>query len=67
MQIPYIKSHVLNYNIIPKNIKIWPAPKSIKDLQKLFRYMRFDQNMIKKYTERTSSMIDLFKINNIFE
>ena len=40
------------------NIQIWPAPKNIKELQKLLGFMGFYQNMIPKYVEWTSSMIN---------
>ena len=40
------------------SIQIWPAPKNIKDLQKLLGFMGFYQNMIPKYAEWTSSMIN---------
>ena len=58
----------LGFVIIPKNIQmemtkinhiqIWPAPKNIKDLQKLLIFMGFNQNMIPKYAEWTSSITD---------
>ena len=41
------------------NIQIWPAPKNIKDLQKLLGFMGFYQNMIPKYAEWISSMTNL--------
>ena len=33
------------------SIQTWPAPKNIKDLQKLLGFMGFYQNMIPKYAE----------------
>ena len=49
------------------SIQIWPAPKNIKDLQKLLGFMGFYQNMIPKYAEWTSSMINLLQKNKKFE
>ena len=67
----------LGFVIIPKNIQmemtkvnsiqIWPAPKNIKDLQKLLGFMGFYQNMIPKYAEWTSSMTNLLQKNKKFE
>ena len=67
----------LGFVIIPKNIQmemtklnsiqIWPAPKNIKDLQKLLGFIRFYQNMIPKYAEWTSSMTDLLQKDKKFE
>ena len=49
------------------SIQTWPAPRNIKNLQKLLRFMGFYQNMIPKYAEWTSSMTDLLKKNKKFE
>ena len=49
------------------SIQNWPAPKNIKDLQKLLEFIRFYQNMIPKYVEWISSMIDLLQKNKKFE
>ena len=49
------------------SIQTWPAPKNIKDLQKLLGFKGFDQNMIPKYAEWTSSMIDFLQKNKKFE
>ena len=49
------------------SIQTWPAPKNIKDLQKLLGFMGFYQNMIPKYAEWTSSMINLLQKNKKFE
>ena len=67
----------LGFVIIPKNIQmemtkvnsiqIWPAPKNIKDLQKLLGFMGFYQNMIPKYAEWTSSMTDFLQKDKKFE
>ena len=67
----------LGFIITPENIQIkttkinsiqtWPAPKNIKDLQKLLGFMGFYQNMISKYAEWTSSMTDLLQKNKKFE
>ena len=43
------------------SIQTWPAPKNIKDLQKLLGFMGFYQNMIPKYAELTSSMTNLLQ------
>ena len=43
------------------NIQIWPAPKNIKDLQKLLGFLKFYQNMIPKYAEWTSSMTNFLQ------
>ena len=58
----------LGFVITPKNIQMettkmdniqtLPAPKNIKDLQKLLGFIKFYQNMILKYAEWTSSMIN---------
>ena len=63
------KMTFLGFVIIPKNIQMeiikvnsiqsCPAPKNIKNLQKLLGFMGFYQNMIPKYAEWTSSMTDL--------
>ena len=67
----------LGFVITPKNIQMettkvnsiqtWPAPKNIKDLQKLLGFIRFYQNMIPKYTEWTSSMTDFLQKDKKFE
>ena len=67
----------LGFVITPKNIQmettkvdsiqIWPAPRNIKDLQKLLKFMGFYQNMIPRYAEWTSSMTDLLQKNKKFE
>ena len=49
------------------SIQIWPAPKNIKDLQKLLGFMGFYQNMIPKYAEWTSSITNLLQKNKKFE
>ena len=49
------------------NIQSWPAPKNIKDLQKLLGFMEFYQNMISKYAEWTSSMTNLLQKKKKFE
>ena len=49
------------------SIQIWPAPKNIKNLQKLLKFMGFYQNMIPKYAEWTSSMTDLLQKDKKFE
>ena len=49
------------------SIQTWPAPKNIKDLQKLLGFMGFYQNMIPKYAKWTSSMINLLQKNKKFE
>ena len=50
-----------------ENIQTWPAPKNIKNLQKLLGFMGFYQNMIPKYAEWTSSMTDLLQKDKKFE
>ena len=67
----------LGFVIIPENIQMemtkvdsiqsWPAPKNIKDLQKLLGFMGFYQNMIPKYAEWISSMTNLLQKNKRFE
>ena len=67
----------LGFVITPKNLQMetikmdsiqnWPAPKNIKNLQKLLGFMGFYQNMIPKYAEWTSSMINLLQKNKKFE
>ena len=67
----------LGFVIIPGNIQMettkvdsiqtWPAPKNIKDLQKLLGFMGFYQNMIPRYAEWTSSMTDLLQKNKKIE
>ena len=49
------------------SIQIWPAPTNIKDLQKLLGFMGFYQNMMPKYAEWTSSMINSLQKNRKFE
>ena len=49
------------------SIQTWPAPKNIKNLQKLLGFMGFYQNMIPKYAEWTSSMTNLLQKNKKFE
>ena len=49
------------------SIQTWPAPKNIKDLQKLLGFMGFYQNMIPKYAEWTSSMTNLLQKNKEFD
>ena len=49
------------------SIQTWPAPRNIKDLQKLLRFMGFYQNMIPRYAEWTSSMTDLLQKDKKFE
>ena len=61
----------LGFVITPRNIQMettkmdsiqtWPAPRNIKNLQKLLRFMGFYQNMIPKYAEWTSSMTDFLQ------
>ena len=77
MQIPCQKNNVFGIyhhfrehpdgNDKKNSIQIWPAPKKIKDLQKLFGFMGFYQNMIPKYAEWTSSMTNLLQKNKKFE
>ena len=43
------------------SIQTWPAPKNIKNLQKLLGFIRFYQNMIPRYSEWTSSMTDFLQ------
>ena len=67
----------LKFIIIPRNIhmetikvdsiQIWPTPKNIKDLQKLLGFIRFYQNIIPKYAEWTSSMINFLQKDKKFE
>ena len=66
----------LGFIITPGNIQIkttkmesiqtWPAPKNIKDLQKLLGFIKFYQNMIPKYVEWISSMTNFLQKNNFF-
>ena len=49
------------------SIQTWPAPKNIKNLQKLLGFMGFYKNMIPKYAEWTSSMINFLQKNKKFE
>ena len=49
------------------SIQIWPTPKNTKDLQKMLKFMGFNQNMIPKYAEWTSSMTDFLQKNKKFE
>ena len=49
------------------SIQTWPAPKNIKKLQKLLGFMGFYQNMISKYAEWTSSMINFLQKDKKFE
>ena len=49
------------------SIQTWPAPKNVKDLQKLLGFMGFYQNMIPRYAEWTSSMTDFLQKNKKFE
>ena len=49
------------------SIQTWPAPKNIKDLQKLLGFMGFYQNMIPKYAEWTSSMTNFLQKNKKIE
>ena len=49
------------------SIQIWPAPRNIKILQKLLGFMGFYENMISKYVEWTSSMINFLQKNKKFE
>ena len=48
-------------------VQTWPAPKNIKDLQKLLGFMGFYQNMIPKYAEWKSSMTNLLQKSKKFE
>ena len=49
------------------SIQIWPTPKNIKDLQKLLGFMKFYQNMITRYVEWISSMINFLPKDKKFE
>ena len=67
----------LGFIITPKNIQMettkmdsiqtWPAPRNIKDLQKLLGFINFYQNMTPKYAEWISSITDFLQKNNFFE
>ena len=49
------------------SIQIWPAPKNVKDLQKILEFIKFYQNMIPKYAEWTSSIIIFLQKNKKYE